>query len=602
MREILLFTDGACSGNPGPGGWAYLLRDLASGKERRRSGAEPETTNNRMELLSAIRGLEDLKEPARVTLVTDSNYVRKGIEEWMAGWKANGWRRRDGKRLVPVKNAELWQELDELIARHRVRCEWIRGHAGHPENEECDRMAVAAYQALLGNGAPSRRNPPGAGAPRAAADSGSLFDPAPEKGSIRFSQRVHRSGPAPISYLMEQGVANPGILSLAAGLVDQESLPTQETMQAVRSLLSDPVCGKSALQYGTSEGHRSLREQVVRHLAELDNASPQALGLDAGRVLVGTGSQQLLYLVAEVLLDPGDIVLVGAPGYFVYMGALESFGVRMIGIETDQNGLLPDKVEETLARLERERELGRVKFLYDVSYFNNPTGLCLSEERRGALVDVVKRWSKQQRIFLLEDAAYRELRYGGGELPSLLRFDPEGEHVLYAGTFSKPFAPGLKCGYLVAPEPLVAPIVQQKGHHDFGSANFSQAILSEVLANGGYRRHLERLRTLYARKMAAMLGVLREMLGGAEEVSWTIPEGGLYVWLTLPPKIETTRGGAFFERCLKAGVLYVPGEFCYPASYPRIPRHQLRLSFGALPIERIEEGVRRLAAEVRRLL
>jgi ribonuclease HI len=147
--EIQLFTDGACSGNPGPGGWAFLLRHPATGKELERSGAERETTNNRMELLAVIRGLEALKRPACVELVTDSTYVGKGLSEWLPKWKANGWRRREHSRWAPIKNEELWRRLDELLAGHRVRFKHVRGHSGHPENERCDALAVAAYQRYL---------------------------------------------------------------------------------------------------------------------------------------------------------------------------------------------------------------------------------------------------------------------------------------------------------------------------------------------------------------------------------------------------------------------------------------------------------------------
>lgn len=144
--EVQLFSDGACSGNPGPGGWAFILRHPASGKEMERSGAEPETTNNRMELTAVIRGLEALKRRSTVEVVTDSEYVGKGFSQWMPKWKANGWRRREGSQLKPVKNEDLWRRLDELIARHAVRFTHVRGHQGHPENERCDALAVAAYQ------------------------------------------------------------------------------------------------------------------------------------------------------------------------------------------------------------------------------------------------------------------------------------------------------------------------------------------------------------------------------------------------------------------------------------------------------------------------
>ena len=147
--EVQLFTDGACSGNPGPGGWAFILRHSASGKEKQLAGAERETTNNRMELTAVIRGLQTLKRPVAVELVSDSVYVGKGMTEWLPKWKANGWRRREKGRWAEVKNVDLWRRLDALLRRHRVRFTHVRGHAGHPENERCDTLAVAAYQKYL---------------------------------------------------------------------------------------------------------------------------------------------------------------------------------------------------------------------------------------------------------------------------------------------------------------------------------------------------------------------------------------------------------------------------------------------------------------------
>jgi ribonuclease HI len=144
--EVQLFTDGACSGNPGPGGWAFILRHPATGKELEHAGGEAETTNNRMELMAVIRGLEALKRPTHVELFTDSEYVRQGLSLWMPKWKANGWRRSTGPRAKagPIKNLELWKRLDHLIAQHRLKFTRVAGHSGHPENDRCDELAVAA--------------------------------------------------------------------------------------------------------------------------------------------------------------------------------------------------------------------------------------------------------------------------------------------------------------------------------------------------------------------------------------------------------------------------------------------------------------------------
>jgi len=144
--EIHLFTDGACSGNPGPGGWAYILRHLASGKESERAGAEQLTTNNKMELTAVVEGLSALKRPCNVELFTDSVYVGKGMSEWMPKWKANAWRRREGKKWAEVKNVELWKQLDKLLQVHQVKYTRVAGHSGHPENDRCDELAVEAYQ------------------------------------------------------------------------------------------------------------------------------------------------------------------------------------------------------------------------------------------------------------------------------------------------------------------------------------------------------------------------------------------------------------------------------------------------------------------------
>jgi ribonuclease HI len=144
LSFVQLFTDGACSGNPGPGGWAYILKHPASGKVVEASGGESETTNNRMELQAVIEGLTALKRRTAVEIITDSEYVAKGCREWLPGWKRNDWRRREGKRLKPLKNEEHWRKLDALLSQHDVRFTVVRGHSGHPENERCDEMAVAA--------------------------------------------------------------------------------------------------------------------------------------------------------------------------------------------------------------------------------------------------------------------------------------------------------------------------------------------------------------------------------------------------------------------------------------------------------------------------
>lgn len=149
MHDIHLYTDGGCSGNPGPGGWAFLMRHVPTEKQLEDSGGEPDTTNNRMELTAVVRGLEALKKASSVELFTDSVYVGKGMSEWMPKWKANSWRRREGKKWAEVKNVDLWQQLDALLETHTVKYTRVAGHSGHPENDRVDELAVAAYQQYL---------------------------------------------------------------------------------------------------------------------------------------------------------------------------------------------------------------------------------------------------------------------------------------------------------------------------------------------------------------------------------------------------------------------------------------------------------------------
>jgi ribonuclease HI len=149
LPHVQLFTDGGCSGNPGPGGWAFILLHPETGKKMERFGGEPQTTNNRMELMAVIEGLSALKKPTAVELLTDSVYVGKGLIEWMPKWKCNGWQRREKGKLLPIKNDDLWRKLDELAALHQIRYTRVAGHSGHPENDRCDELAVAAYQKYL---------------------------------------------------------------------------------------------------------------------------------------------------------------------------------------------------------------------------------------------------------------------------------------------------------------------------------------------------------------------------------------------------------------------------------------------------------------------
>ncbi len=412
-----------------------------------------------------------------------------------------------------------------------------------------------------------------------------------------LSAAASRTDPPVISEFMQTALANPGLVSLAAGFVDQLSLPHQETARVAAEILNDPVEGRRALQYGTTIGDNGLRRELVTLLERNERVEPGSFAGLLPRVVVTTGSAQLLYLVAEALLDPGDIVLVEAPTYFVFLGVLETRGARAIGIEIDEGGMKLDALESTLADLEARGELGRVKLIYTVSEHSNPSGISLAEDRRGALVDLARRWSTRQRIYILEDAAYRGLNYEGDEPTSVWRHDPEGETVILARTFSKTFSPGIKLGFGVLPAALVTPIISLKGNHDFGTTNLTQQILARVLADGSYDRHVRGLIGMYRRKRDATLEALDEHFGPLDgAVTWTRPKGGMFIWLKVPDGVDLGPKGPVLPRCLEEGVLYIPGAFAFPGEPGPVPTNYARICFGVPSEAELVEGIRRLSA------
>lgn len=419
----------------------------------------------------------------------------------------------------------------------------------------------------------------------------------------RLSRRWQWGSNQPISFLMQQGVANPDCVSLAAGLVDQGSLPADEIQAVLQGMLGNDRSAREALQYGTTAGSEDLREELRVQLARLEGKTIEQLDVGAEQFIVTTGSQQLLSLVGEVLLDPGDIVLVAAPTYFVYLGTLNGLGARIEAVETDADGMRMDALEAKLEELRDAGDVDRVKLIYLVSYYENPSGLSLSVERRREAVEIARRWSVRQRIFILEDAAYRELRYDGPELPSVWSFDRERETVILAHTFSKTFSPGLRVGYGVVPPELIGPLCDRKGNEDFGSANFNQHLLREVLRQKLYESHVAKLRALYTKKRNAMLRAAEQYFGEIPDVNWVHPHGGLYVWMTLPDQIATSLDSRLFHEATEThGVMYVPGEFSYAGARENRPRNQLRLSYGVQDEQGIDLGMQRLSAAVQEVL
>ena len=417
-----------------------------------------------------------------------------------------------------------------------------------------------------------------------------------------LSQRAAWSAGQPISELMARALAAPNLISLAAGFVDQHTLPTEATRQAADAILRDTIDAQAALQYGTTHGYPRLREAIRDRHLQADGGIDSQPPIDLQQIVVTAGSNQLLHLVSESLLDPGDIVLCASPTYFVYLGTLQNLGARAIGVATDASGIVPESLESALVRLESEGLLPRVKAIYVVTYYDNPCGLTVPADRRQQIVDIARRFSKEATIHVIADDAYRELRYAGEDIPSLRAFDPTGEFVVQTGTFSKCYSPGIRVGWGILPQVLIEPVHNLKGNLDFGSPNFAQHLMKQVLCDGLLEPHIETLRKGYEPKLTAMLDACQQYLGPIPGVHWISPQGGLYVWLTLPPDVDAGPQGELFDLALEEGMLYVPGQFCFPAEGEVVQRNTIRLSFGVQPAERIREGIEKLANALRRVI
>jgi 2-aminoadipate transaminase len=427
---------------------------------------------------------------------------------------------------------------------------------------------------------------------------------APGMGNSGLSQLAARTGEPAVSWLMAMTLSRPSLISLAAGFTDSTTLPRRETQALLSDLLKSPKRGSNALQYGTTPGDPELRRITAQRVARMDDGeAASGSTYDPARLVITSGSQQLLYVISEALCDPGDIVLVEDPTYFVFLAIAQSHGVRCRGVRLDSDGIDPAALDHTLARLRKSGEIARVKFLYLVSYHQNPTGATTTWTRKAEALRILRHYERAagHPIYLVEDAAYRELRFHGPDVPSALQAPGAGDRVIYGGTYSKPFATGIRVGFGILPKRLHEIALRVKGNHDFGTSNLLQQLVRSALASGVYQRHLEVVRTRYTVKAKVLCRALHAHF--PDTVQWREPAGGLYVWARLPRRIRTGTGSKLFQRALRHDVLYVPGNLCY-ANDPTRPRpnHEMRISFGGESIRNLAEGVARLGQSLREIL
>jgi 2-aminoadipate transaminase len=370
--------------------------------------------------------------------------------------------------------------------------------------------------------------------------------------------------------------ARPEVISLAGGLPDTSTFPP-DTFAAIAQRIAAESCAK-ALQYGPTEGLVETRDCIAQVMGA------EGMRVDPEDVIVTTGGQQVLDLVTKTLIDPGDVIVAEAPTYPGAVPTFSSYQAEVVQIEMDACGMRVDLLEETLDGLERD---GRTpKFIYTVPTFQNPAGVTMSLERRRRLVEI----AHERELLVLEDNPYGMLRYEGDGLPTLRSLD-EGVYVMYLGTFSKILSPGIRLGWVVAPPPVLEKINLGKQGVDLCTSTLSQLMVQAYFEQFDWRDYVGSLKEVYRDRRDTMLDALAEFF--PREAEWTRPQGGMFIWVTLPEFIDTTD---LLARALRDNVAFVPGAGAYLDGRGR---NSMRLNFSASSGDDIREGIRRIGEVVK---
>ena len=363
----------------------------------------------------------------------------------------------------------------------------------------------------------------------------------------------------------------PEVISLAGGLPDTSTFPPRSFAAQMTRIAQSSTA--EALQYGPTEGFEETKDCILEVMAA------EGMLPDPEDVIVTTGGQQAIDLVCKTLVDPGDVVICEAPTYPGAVPVFCSYQADVIQIECDEDGMKVEALETLLDELRREGR--RPKFIYSVPTFQNPAGVTMSLPRRRRLVEL----ARMHELLLIEDNPYGLLRYGGETLPPLYQLDG-GDFVIYIGTFSKILSPGIRIGWAVAPPPVMDKIVLGKQAADLCTSTLTQYFVREYFAEGRWRQYIEELVELYRGRRDTMLTALREHF--PVEATWTEPQGGLFIWATLPEYIDT---GDLLAKALRANVAFVPGQGAY---VDERGRNSMRLNFSGVGEADIREGIRRI--------
>ena len=372
--------------------------------------------------------------------------------------------------------------------------------------------------------------------------------------------------------------AKPEIISFAGGLPAPNTFPKDDLKQVINEIMDNE--SDFVLQYGTTEGDMILRKRLVEH----QYRPIEGMDITTDNLIIVTASQQALDLIGKVFIDPGDKVLVGLPSYLGGISAFRTYGADMIGIDLDDQGMDPVKLEKTLADLKAAGE--KPKFIYIIPDFQNPTGITMPEARRVQILEIAKKYD----VLILEDSPYREIRFEGDHQKTFFSLDNTG-HVMTIGTFSKILCPGFRIGWVIADRKIIDKIVMAKQAADLCTSPFTQRIAARYLEKGLMAELLKSTVEKYKEKRDIMIEAFEKYM--PEGVSWVKPEGGLFLFMTLPEHMDSEE---LFMKAVEKNVAYVIGSAFYANNGGS---NKLRINFSYVDKETIPEGVKRLAEVIR---
>ncbi|HLF06548.1 MAG TPA: PLP-dependent aminotransferase family protein [Thermoplasmata archaeon] len=374
-------------------------------------------------------------------------------------------------------------------------------------------------------------------------------------------------------------VSRPGIISFAGGLPAPESFPRKEVKEIVDHVLSDDKEAAGALQYGTTEGYVGLRKELAKRMR-----LKRSVDCDADEILVTAGSQQALDLLARVFLDPGDHVVTSQPTYLGAVTAIYASEARCATVQVDDQGEIPESLSRRLDELAKDKR--PPKFVYVMSTFHNPLGISMGRKRRQDVYDICS----ERDLYIVEDDPYYELRYSGDYIPPIKSIDKD-ERVIYLSTFSKILTPGFRLGWVIAPKEVMRHLVVAKQASDLCTNTFGQFIATQYLKKGLVDPHMDEVRKIYGSRRKVMLESIEECF--PKEAHWTKPDGGMFLWVTLPSEIDTRE---MLTRAVEQKVAYVSGRAFHVGG--ENGKNSMRLNFSYANEDDIRTGIQRLAAVI----